>query len=104
MRRPRKCEDPLNEIPFKLMDKVASVLSRLGALRQDCFQTKYAWQIYLLPKIPVLILYWKDEEDFPSQTKILLNYTAERFLDVESLVFLVEGMVKNIEYGINVLK
>ena len=99
-----ECENALNVMFSGSMDKAALVLTELGAMRQDGFQAKYAWQIYLLPKIPILILYWKDEEDFPSQTKILFDFTAERFLDVESLIFLVEGLIENIEYGINDLK
>lgn len=99
-----ECEDALNVLFSNSMDKAASVLTRLGAIEQDGFHARCAWRIYLLPKIPVLILYWKDEEDFPSQTKILFDSVSDRFLDVESLVFLVEGLIENIEYGINDLK
>lgn len=99
-----ECEDALNVLFSSSMDKAASVLTRLGAIEQDGFHARCAWRIYLLPKIPVLILYWKDEEDFPSQTKILFDSVSDRFLDVESLVFLVEGLIENIEYGINDLK
>lgn len=99
-----ECEDPLNIIFRKSIDKSDIVLTKLGAHRQNGFPTKYAWHIYLLPKIPILILYWQDEDDFPSQTKILLDSTAESFLDVESLLFLVEGLIKNIEYGLDAIK
>lgn len=95
----RECEMPLNEILNQSLDKSARVLERLGAVKQDGFATPHAWLIFLLPKIPVLILYWQEEEDIPSQTKILFDSTADRFLDVESLVFLTEGFVKNIQYG-----
>lgn len=97
----RECEDALNRIFSKSIDKAELILTKLGASRQNGFPTNYAWHMYLLPKIPILILYWQDEEDFPSQTKILLDSTADSFLDVESLVFLVEGLVKNIEYGLD---
>ncbi len=96
------CEESLNRILSKSMDNAEIILTSLGAKKQDVFETKYAWHIYLLPKIPILILYWKEEEEFPSQTKILFDYTADCFLDVESLVFLVEELIKNIESGISV--
>ena len=47
----------------------------------------------------MLLLYWPHDEEFPSKLKILFDATADRFLDVESLTFLIEGLVKNIEYG-----
>ncbi len=99
-----ECEDPLNKILNSSMDKAELILTRLGAQRQNGFPTKYAWHIYLLPKIPILLLHWQDEDDFPSQTKILLDFTAESFLDVESLLFLVEEMIKDIEYGLDPLR
>ncbi len=96
----RECEDELNVIFTNSIEKSALVLEGLGAQRQDGFPTKHVWSMHLLPKIPVLILYWHDEDDFPSQTKILFDSTAECFLDVESLLFLVEEFVKDIEHGI----
>ncbi len=51
----------------------------------------------LLPKIPIIILYWLEDDEFPPVIKMLFDSTADRFLDVESLIFLVEGLVKNIE-------
>lgn len=99
-----ECEEPLNRIFSKSIDKSDIILAKLGARRENGFPTKYAWHMYLLPKIPILILHWRDEEDFPSQTKILLDSTAESFLDVESLLFLVEGLIKNIEYKLDSIK
>ena len=75
------------------------ILNKLGASICNSFPTKYAWHIHLLPKIPILILYWPEEEGFQSKVSILFDSTADRFLDVESLIFLVEGLVKNIEIG-----
>jgi len=36
----------------------------------------------------------------PSKVKILFDSTADRFLDAESLIFLLEGLVKNVEHGL----
>jgi hypothetical protein len=46
-----------------------------------------------------VILYWPEEDEFPSKVKILFDRTADKFLDVESIIFLVEGFAKNIEMG-----
>jgi Domain of unknown function (DUF3786)/Putative Fe-S cluster len=93
----RECEDPLGRLFDRDFDKVAGALERMGAEKRKDFPTQNAWKISLLPKIPAAILYWPAEEDFPSKAKVIFDQTAERFLDVESLVFLVEGLVKNIE-------
>jgi hypothetical protein len=95
----RECEEPLRELFERDEDKVEDILSRLGAEKCGGFPTGHAWRLYLLPKIPVVILFWPAEEEFPSRIKILFDSTADRFLDAESLIFLVEGMVKNIEYA-----
>jgi hypothetical protein len=47
-----------------------------------------------LPKVPVLLLFWEAdlEEDFPAQVHYLFDGTVSDFLDLESLLFLVEQL------------
>ncbi|MGC2064250.1 MAG: DUF3786 domain-containing protein, partial [Thermodesulfovibrionales bacterium] len=97
----RECEDPLLELFRRDYGKTEAALTRLGAGRGEGFPTKDAWVIYLLPKVPVAILHWPDEEEFPARIKVLFDSTADRFLDVESIMFLVEGLVKNVEIQID---
>ncbi|MBZ0156622.1 MAG: DUF3786 domain-containing protein [Alphaproteobacteria bacterium] len=93
----REAEDPLRELFDRDTARVAAVMEKLGAGRRDDFPTGHAWLLFLLPKMPVVILYWPPEEEFPSKVKVLFDSTADRFLDVESIIFLVEGLIKNIE-------
>lgn len=93
----RDCEEPIKEFLESYFDKTEEILKRLGAERRNDFPTKYAWHLYLLPKIPAVILYWPKEEEFESKLKIIFDSTADRFLDAESIIFLVEGLAKNIE-------
>lgn len=93
----RECEEPLLELFRADFEKSSSALTRLGAGRAEGFPTRDAWVLYLLPKVPVAILYWPDDEEFPARLKVLFDSTADQFLDVESIMFLVEGLVKNIE-------
>jgi len=48
-----------------------------------------------LPQIPVLMLVWDDkaEEDFGARCHFLFDSTVMKYLDLESLLFLVEGLV-----------
>ncbi len=93
----RECEEPLRELFDRDFGKASMLLSRVDAKKQDGFPTPNAWKTYLLPKMPVLILYWPEEEEFASKVKILFDSTADRFLDAESIIFLVEGLVRNME-------
>ena len=47
-----------------------------------------------LPKVPVLLLFWEadPEEDFPAQVHFLFDGNISDFLDLESLLFLVEQL------------
>jgi hypothetical protein len=93
----RDCEEPLRELFDRDAAKAAEALPRLGAVPCRNFPTENAWMLFLLPKVPVVVLYWQAEEEFPSKLKILFDSTADRFLDAESLIFLVEGLVRNLE-------
>ena len=76
------------------------MLSRMGTKKKRDFPTEHAWQLFLLPKLPLIVLYWPREEEFPARVKILFDSSADRYLDAESLIFLVEGLVKNIEMSL----
>jgi hypothetical protein len=93
----RECEEPLRTLFDGDTQKAGSMLERFGAEKQEGFPTSHAWHIVLLPKIPVIILYWSADSEFASKVKVLFDSTADRFLDVESMMFLVEGLVYNIE-------
>ena len=92
----RECEEPLRGLFESDYEKTAQVLGRMGKLLDKGFPTAHAWELFLLPKVPLLILYWPRDEEFPAKVKMLFDASADRFLDVESLIFLVEGLVKNI--------
>jgi len=97
----RECEEPLREMFESDPHKAAAMLERFGAEKQKGFPTSHAWHIVLLPKIPFVILYWPADSEFASKVKILFDATADRFLDVESIIFLVEGLVYNIEAALS---
>lgn len=95
----RDCEEPLRVLFDRDPPAVEIALERLDGLRQAGTPAPIAWKVFALPRVPVLLLYWPQDDEFPSKVKILFDATADRFLDVESLMFLVEGLVKNIESG-----
>ena len=97
----RDCEEPLRGMLDADPPKVAQLLIRFGAETRDDFPTEHAWHILLLPKMPVVVLYWPGDSEFGSKVKVLFDATADKFLDVESIIFLVEGLVYNIEAALS---
>lgn len=93
----REAEDPLKELFQSNSERVSAAIKTLGAEQSSNFPTPNAWVLFLLPKVPVVILYWPEEDEFPAKVQVLFDQTADKFLDVESLMFLLEGLVKNIE-------
>jgi hypothetical protein len=93
----RDCEEPLAELFDSAFDKTLDMLLRMEAEKQEGFPTPNSWKVYLLPKLPILVLYWPKEEEFSAKVKILFDSTADGFLDVESIIFLVEGLVNTLE-------
>ena len=93
----REAEDPIKELFKSDFERVSAAIIMLGAKQSNDFPTPKAWVLFLLPKVPVVILYWPEEDEFPAKVQILFDQTADKFLDVESLMFLLEGLVKNIE-------
>jgi hypothetical protein len=95
----RECEEPLRELFDRDAAGAEAGFERLGAVREAGAAAPVAWRMDALPRVPVLVLYWPPEEEFASKCKVLFDASADRFLDVESLTFLVEGLAKNLEHG-----
>ncbi len=93
----RECEDPMRALFDRNAAGVETILRGLGAERNSNLPSPVGLTLFLLPRVPVAILYWPSDEEFPSKAAILFDRTADRFLDVESLIFLVEGLVKTVE-------
>jgi hypothetical protein len=98
----RDCEEPLRDLLDTGFEVTSGALQMLGARPAEHAAADHSWLIDALPRVPMLILYWRRDEDEPetggSRVKILFDRTADRFLDVESLIFLVEGMIHLINY------
>jgi hypothetical protein len=53
--------------------------------------------LYPFPKVPVLICYWKPEDDIGSKLHLFFDDTAEKNLHIESLFTLGTGLVRMFE-------
>ena len=93
----KECEKPLTNLVKEQFEEVEKVLKQIGAEDEGGHISDRAWRLFILPKIPILIQYWAPVEDFPPGIKLLFDKTAVDFLDIESLVFLGEGLVGKVE-------
>jgi len=73
-----------------LMDKLKS----LGAEKADGFSSDHSFILQALPKIPLLILLWESDDEFGADCKVLFDPSAVDYLDIESLCYLGDELVR----------
>ena len=64
-------------------------LEDTGKMKAD-----YIYRFYLLPRIPLYLCFWAADEEFPASCKLFLDSSAEAYIDIEYLAYLVERFVE----------
>jgi len=75
------------------VDALKTVCEKFGGCKAEMSGSHdAAYEFRFFPHYPVLLLFYDaaPEEDFPAQCKLLLDRTAPRYLDIESMVVLGE--------------
>lgn len=77
---------------FELRERAARLEAEPVALGEDADFQALFWP---LPKVPVALLFWDadPDEEFPAQARFLFDAGVADYLDLESLLFLVEGLI-----------
>jgi hypothetical protein len=94
----RRCETPLKRIAdghAELFEDLISMFS--GTSSPDQFSSDISVVLYPLPKVPILICYWKPEEGMGSKLHVFFDETAEQNLTMDSLFTLGTGLVRMFE-------
>jgi hypothetical protein len=94
----RRCEKPLKHIADthgELFEDLISMFSGMSSFNK--FSSDISVVLYPLPKVPILICYWKPEDDLESRLHVFFDDTAEKNLPVESLFTLGTGLVRMLE-------
>lgn len=94
----QRCEQPLK----KVADKYTSLFEDMiqvfkGKALVNDSGADIALVLYPLPKVPILIRYWKPEEGMDSTLNVLFDEAAEENLNIESIYALVAGLVRMFE-------
>jgi len=90
----RRCQEPLRQLAESHTDIFFDLINIFGGKSVDRLQADYARIIHPLPKVPFLILYWRPDDQFASKLKLLLDSTADRYLDIEFIIALGRGLVE----------
>jgi hypothetical protein len=94
----QRCEKPLKQIADAYNDLFEDLVRMFsGASSFNKFNSDISVVLYPLPKVPVLICYWKQEDDIESKLHVFFDDTAEKNLSVESLFTLGTGIVRMLE-------
>ena len=94
----QRCEKPLKQIADTYNDLFEDLVRMFsGASSFNTFNADISVVLYPLPKVPVLICYWKPEDDIESNLHVFFDDTAEKNLPVESLFTLGTGLVRMFE-------
>jgi hypothetical protein len=94
---------PLEKYFGKDYAKFGEAAAKLGGIEEEAQGGKHSWKFDVLPKIPLKLVYYEADEDFPAEIQIMLDTTAIRFLEFECLAFLVgcfvRALIKTAQYG-----
>jgi hypothetical protein len=83
--------------------KFSEAAVKLGGIEEESQVGKHLWRFDILPKIPVKIVFYDADDEFPVNMQIMLDKTALQFLEFECLAFLVgcfvRALIKTAQYG-----
>ena len=83
--------------------KFSEAAVKLGGIEEESQVGKHLWKFNILPKIPLKIVYYEADDEFPTNIQIMLDKTALQFLEFECLAFMVgcfvRALIKTAQYG-----
>jgi len=95
----QRSEKPLKKLIDTNNELLEDLISMFSGERADnnLFSSDIALSLYPLPKIPILICYWRPEVDMDSDLNIFFDSSAEKHLKIESIFSLGVGLVMMFE-------
>lgn len=94
----RKGEEALKQLIDKHTDLLELLIDIFSGQRTaDQFSSDIGVILYPLPKLPVMICYWKPEEDMDSDLNLFFDSSAGEHLDIRSIYSLAVGLVMMFE-------
>ena len=83
--------------------KFSEAAAKLGGIEEESQIGKHLWKFSVLPKIPLKIVFYEADDEFPTNIQIMLDKTALQFLEFECLAFMVgcfvRALIKTAQHG-----
>jgi hypothetical protein len=94
----QRCEKPLKKVADTYTDLFEDMLHIFnGRQVENHYASDISLVLHPLPKVPILICYWKPEDGLESSLNLFFDSTAEDNLNIESLYALGTGFVRMFE-------
>jgi hypothetical protein len=89
----QRCEKPIKKVADTYTDLFDDMVHLFGGSQvESAYDSDIAVVLYALPKIPILICYWRPAEGLESELHLFFDATAESNLGIESLFTLGAGL------------
>ena len=93
-----RCEKPMKKLADSYTGFFADMLHIFGGRQVERqFDSDISLVLHPLPKVPILICYWKPEDGLESDFHLFFDSTAENNLTIESIYLLATGLLTMLE-------
>lgn len=94
----QRCEKPLKRLVDAHTDLFEDIIDLFGGIpAEDGYSADVSIVIYPLPKVPILIRYWRRDGDFDSSLSLFFDAVAEENLRIDLLYIICVGLVTMFE-------
>lgn len=91
----RSAEDKIATVFNRHIDKLKAHSEELGGIETSGkMKADYLARFDLLPCIPLYLCFWEADEEFQASCKLFLDSSAEAYIDIEYLAYLLERFVE----------
>ncbi len=92
----RHVEIPLANAFSSKLNELENACEKAGGenVKSQYDSPDLAFQFNVFPKIPVILLFWDENDGFEADAKLLFDETIIQHLDIESIMFLSEHLCK----------
>ena len=94
----QRCEKPMKKVADTYTDLFEDMIHIFnGKQVTNHYDADISLVLYPLPKLPILICYWKPDDGLESDLNVFFDSTAEENLNIESIYALGTGLVRMFE-------
>ena len=90
----QRCEKPLKKVADTYTDLFEDMIHLFNGRKVERhYESDISLVLHPLPNVPILICYWKPEDEMESDLNIFFDSTTEENISIESIYILTAGLV-----------